>query len=449
VEIIREETAKDKMNVGGRTALSSQSVRKVIALIVEFDAFCRRTLGRVKHEDSVGCHVLDNCGRRTLIEMKRDEFYSKALEQSRVKVSIVTEYFSVWAKVILGATDRHGHNQQTKIAYIDLFAGQGLYDDGMPSTPIRVLQTAVKDQKIRSHLVSIFNDKDKRSSKRLEQEIAKVEGIDLLKYSPKVLSGEVGEELVHILKKMKLAPTLLFLDPWGYKGVSLGLLWSVLKDWGCDCIFFFNYNRVQSALYNPKVTQWVNAMFGDQRAEVLRGRLESLSAKDREREIMKELEKALREIGGQYVSKLRFLKAKGRGTSHYLVFVSKNFKGLEIMRPILAKASPISDEGVPSFVYDPSERRKEISFLPQKTLEDLARMLLRDFSGHKITVDMIYHTHVPNSGAEYLRANYRDSVQLLYNTGQISLDTTNADSKKRKSCRITSKTVVLFPEHTE
>src|SRR5207248_10024637 len=38
--------------------------------------------------------------------------------------------------------------------------------------------------------------------------------------------------------------TFLFVDPFGYKGLSLQLVNSVIKDWGCDCVFFFNYNRI-------------------------------------------------------------------------------------------------------------------------------------------------------------------------------------------------------------
>ena len=84
----------------------------------------------------------------------------------------------------------------------------------------------------------------------------------------------MGEEIVKMFEEMSLVPTLFFVDPWGYKGLSLRLVNSVLKDWGCDCIFFFNYNRINMGLSNPFVKEHMNALFGEERAEEFRGILD-------------------------------------------------------------------------------------------------------------------------------------------------------------------------------
>jgi len=377
--------------------------------------------------------------------VKRDKFYSRQSEQSKLKMEIVTEYFTVWSKIMLAVAKRNHRESGSKIVYIDLFAGQGLFEDGIPSTPLKVLGIAISDKEIASHLVSVFNDKDKRSIQKLREEIQKIDGVERLRYQPTVMCGEVGDDLAQIFEKMKLAPTLLFLDPWGYKGVSLRLLWSVLKDWGCDCIFFFNYNRIQAAVPNNKVKQRVNALFGESRADDLRRVLQAIPKSEREPVIMRELVSALREKGGTYVSKFRFLKKRGKGTSHYLVFVSKDFKGLEKMRPILARKSSSDANGVPSFVFDPSARRDQIPILLRDPLEVLADVLRADFSGRKTTVEEIYRAHIPASGTEYLRANYTRAVQMLCDRGQVLVETANENSKKRKTCRITAKTMILFP----
>ena len=69
--------------------------------------------------------------------MTGDDFFEESKEQSRIKSEIVKKYFSSWAKIIANNAD--------KIVYIDLFAGQGVYDDGTKSTPILVLENALKD----------------------------------------------------------------------------------------------------------------------------------------------------------------------------------------------------------------------------------------------------------------------------------------------------------------
>jgi len=124
---------------------------------------------------------------------------------------------------------------------------------------------------LRERLLAIFNDKDEKNSKALEQTIAEISGIEKLRYKPQVYNQEVGEEIVKMFESMNLIPTLFFVDPWGYKGLSLRLVNSVLKDWGCDAIFFFNYNRINMGINNegsieaisPKGKPPRKATFGD------------------------------------------------------------------------------------------------------------------------------------------------------------------------------------------
>jgi three-Cys-motif partner protein len=89
----------------------------------------------------------------------------------------------------------------------------------------------------------------------------------------------VLSEMVKQFASVKLVPTLFFLDPWGYKGLSLQIVNAVLKDWGCDCIFFFNYNRINMGLTNPAVQEHMNALFGEKRADQLRTELEGFPSR--------------------------------------------------------------------------------------------------------------------------------------------------------------------------
>ena len=145
-----------------------------------------------------------------------------------------------------------------KIAYIDLFAGPGRYKDGTKSTPLLVLEQAIDDPVMCQMLVTLFNDKDEDSSSSLERAIQELPGVENLKYRPKVMNKEVGTEMVKLFEQMRLVPTLFFVDPWGYKGLSLQLVNAVVKDWACECIFFFNYNRINMGLNNEFVEEHIN-----------------------------------------------------------------------------------------------------------------------------------------------------------------------------------------------
>src|SRR5258708_1922733 len=194
------------------------------------------------------------------------QFLAEIREQSQVKARIVSKYFWAWAKVIMPSTRNRGN----RIAYIDLFAGPGRYEDGTISTPLLVLQRAIEDAEMRTMLVTVFNDRDPDSAGKLRTAIEAIPGIDSLKYRPQVSNQAVGDELAKTFATLKLVPTFFFVDPWGYKGLSLGLINSVLQNWGCDCIFFFNYNRVNMGLNNDAVREHMDVLFGKERADKLR-----------------------------------------------------------------------------------------------------------------------------------------------------------------------------------
>lgn len=263
-------------------------------------------------------------------------FFEQSREQSRVKAAIVSKYFWTWAKVVLPTAKKQGGG---RIAYIDLFAGPGRYKDGTNSTPVMVLEKAIKDNELRQSLVTLFNDGDAENVSSLKTAIESIPNINSLKYRPQVMNEEVGTEIVKQFERMRLIPTLFFVDPWGYKGLSLGLINSVLRNWGCDCLFFFNYNRINMAMTNDAVREHMNVLFGEERADRIRENLTGLKPNERESLILERLAEALKEMGGQFVLPFTFKDERSARTSHHLIFASKHFKGYEIMKGIMARES--------------------------------------------------------------------------------------------------------------
>ncbi len=351
-----------------------------------------------------------------------NSFFDESRDQSRVKAAIVAKYFDAWARVIMGALNVHRPNDEKRIAYIDLFAGPGRYGDGTKSTPILVLEKAIQHPEMRQRLVTIFNDKDPANTGSLQDTIRQLPGIDTLKFQPQVNTQEVGEEIVKMFEQMRLIPTLFFVDPWGYKGLSLRLVNSVLKDWGCDCIFFFNYNRINMGLTNAAVTEHMNALFGAQRADALRQKLEPMPTSARELLVVEELCQALRALGPRYVLPFRFRDDRGTRTSHHLIFVSKDFKGYEIMKEIMARECSSAEQGVPSFEYNPVDARdagrQQFLFELSRPLDDLGDMLLDAFAGQSLTMYKIYELH--NVDRPYTKKNYKDVLKKLEDAQLIS-----------------------------
>lgn len=371
-------------------------------------------------------------------EMSSNQFFDEQTEQSSVKAAIVAKYFWAWAKVIMPRA-RDG-----KIAYIDLFAGPGRYKDGSKSTPILVLETAIKDDAMCRMLVTLFNDVDKNNTSSLETEISMLPGIDALKYKPVVYSHEVGTEIVKMFDRTQLIPTLFFVDPWGYKGLSLKLINSVLRNWGSDCIFFFNYNRINMGLSNPLVKEHMDALFGEERAEKLRKQLDQLNPQQKELSIVEEIAEALKDMGGQYVLPFGFRNGNGTRTTHHLIFVSKNATGYKIMKEIMAGESSKDEQGVASFEYSPTDERQPLLFALSRPLDELEQILLTTYSGLRVTLEQVYEKH--NIGTPYIEKNYREALRNLEATGKIVADVPAAKRRKYKG-EVTVKNVLFtFPK---
>ena len=360
--------------------------------------------------------------------MADNRFFEESREQSLIKATIVAKYFWAWAKVIIGAMRKYPELSCDKIAYVDLFAGPGRYKDGWESTPVLVLKKAVEDTDIRERLITIFNDKDEDNKRSLETEIRRIPNLHLLKHQPQVFNEEVGDKIVQNLEQTNLIPTLCFVDPWGYKGLTLRLVNSVIKDWGCDCIFFFNYNRISMGLSNLLVVEHMNALFGKKRAENLRDRLDGMEPFEREMTIVNELTLALKELGGEYVLPFCFKNERGVRTSHHLIFVSKHIRGYEIIKEIMAEYSSKKDQGVPSFEYNHADERCPVLFELTRPLDELTRMLLADFAGRTMRMKEVYEQH--HVGRPYIKKNYKDALSRLEGEGKIVANP--PENKRRK-----------------
>lgn len=371
--------------------------------------------------------------------VKTRKFFEERSDESEVKARIVSKYFSAWAKVVMPSAARSGG----KIAYIDLYAGPGRYKDGAASTPLLVLQTTIENELMSQMLVALFNDADGNNTSTLQSEIDSLPGIEKLRFKPSVTCGEVDDDAASFFNDTRLVPSFSFVDPFGYKGLSLKIVQGVIKDWGCDCIFFFNYNRINAGITNPSVKPHMDALFGEERANALRARLPGLSPDMREAAILEALAEEIRSLGGNYVLPFTFRNSQGTRTSHKLIFVSKHFKGYEIMKDIMASESSTTDEGVPSLTYSPADASMPLLFSLVQPISRLKQMLLIDYAGQTLGLKEMYEQH--SVGTPYLKKNYSEALRTLEAEGAIEAFSVNG---KRRKGTYPDHVRIRFPENS-
>ena len=361
--------------------------------------------------------------------------------QNIIKTELVTKYFKAWSTLMLPRLRRPGD----RLAYIDLFSGPGRFENGTPSTPLLILDQAINDPQLRSRLVATFNDKDPKLAEKLMAEIESLPGIETLVAKPQVNSVAVGDEVTEILRRSRLVPTLFFIDPWGYKGLSLDLIGSAIRNWGCDCIFFFNYNRINPGLNNPYVRELMNDLFGAERAEALRAKVADLTPDKRQSAIIDELTAALGDVGGRYVLPFEFESDKGERTSHYIIFVSKEFRGYHIMKDVMAGLSTDPGE-VKRFENVPMRSPQMQLFLDigrEHSISALKDLLAIVCAGTTQTVVNVYEQNTV--GTPYTLKNIKDAIIALEQEGRVLVDKPADKRMVKGKVTLGDKRIVTFP----
>ena len=371
-----------------------------------------------------------------------NSFFNEQSDQSLVKAAIVAKYFDAWSKVMIANASKG--IPISRLAYIDLFAGPGRYNDGSKSTPLMVLERAVNDPRLASLLVAMFNDADPENVTSLTNAIGSIDGIERLRYRPQVLCNELGLDAQRMFRAAQGCPTFSFIDPFGYKGLSRGIIQSVVSEWGCDCVFFFNYSRINAGINNDAVRHHMDALFGRDRVDKMRDHLSNQNPAEREAFILEELAQALAEMGAKFMLPFRFRRPDGSRTSHALIFVTKHPRGYSIMKGIMAGESSTEDEGVPSFEYSPADARCPTLFSLNRPLASLGEELIQKFAGKTMTMKAIYEAH--HVGTPFIEKNYKHALGQLEAEAKIAVNPPATARRMLKGERtFPDSTIVTFP----
>lgn len=206
-------------------------------------------------------------------------------------------------------------------------------------------------------------------------------------------------------------------------------------------------------LPNESVDVHMNALFGEVRADKLRGKIDGLSPYNRQLVIVEEICEALVEMGGKYVLPFCFKNKAGSRTSHHLIFVSKHPLGYKIMKRVMANESSLTEQGVASFEYNPATAAQPLLFGLLRPLEDLEGLLLDEFAGRILSMVDIFNEHNllgpgcrHNYMLPYTDKNYKDVLTTMEQAGKIAGNPSCEMRPKRKGAiTCADATIFTFP----
>ena len=370
-----------------------------------------------------------------------NDFFKKQTDSSRVKASIVSEYFPQYCKII-----RRKHEPEM-FRYIDLFAGPGIYEDGNISTPIMLARNIAKESSLKDKVQFVFNDLNYCEELRANFEAEFPRGT----FPKKVyfMDKKVGEydNIYTYLEKSTMRPygnvwrndqpSLLFFDPFGYKGMRTETLAKFLKNWGNEIFLFINTKRINPALENELFEEmmrlWFPSRFDTLKEEVrklktLTERLEYILTSLREEFV------AL--VGGMvYCCAFRFQEENSRTTSHYILHITKGDRGYDLCKSVYSKYANedlVLSHGSNTYTFDPKKCANDVSLFGDTNMaaEALKEILCKEYKGKTITALALFEEH--QRGSRYSRDHYTRALRMAEEEGLLTAEYTDGKNHKVK-----------------
>src|SRR5713226_2068943 len=131
------------------------------------------------------------------------------------KHEVLKLYLQAWFPIL--------NKRHQKVIYVDGFCGPGRYKGGEPGSPLIVLQLAANHtQTLTGDIIFWFIDKDEKRIDHLKSELASFPTPSNFKITAS--HGRFDHKLETLLdridqKHAQLAPSFIFIDPFGFSGV--------------------------------------------------------------------------------------------------------------------------------------------------------------------------------------------------------------------------------------
>lgn len=307
------------------------------------------------------------------------------------KHQILEEYLKAWFPII--------GRYESRIFYLDGFAGPGKYKGGEDGSPVIAVKTAIENTMLKSttNVTFGFIEKDKKRSEVLKQTLEE-------KFSPMpknmnyhVIDSDFKKSICDMLdelekKEQKLAPTFAFIDPFGYSDFPMELVKRLLSNNKCEVLITFMTSFINRFL-DPDHEKAVTELYGTKKFTDAR----DIDKTDDRMDFLLELYKnKLKENdGSKYVRSFKMV-GKDNNVLYHLIFGTKHWKGLEVMKKAMLK---VDSRGMYSFSDRIGFGQTFFSNIKEgdEWMSDAANLIFTHFRGKSIEIDKIHQFVITNT----------------------------------------------------
>ena len=348
---------------------------------------------------------------------------------TEAKHLILEEYLKAWFPIL--------SRWNSRIVYYDGFAGPGVYARGEKGSPVIALDVARSHQdKLKENLVFIFVEKDKNRAENLRNIIEKKTLPS--NYDVQIKNKEFETDLVQILdyldtKKLDIAPTFAFIDPFGITGLPFSLIRRFLRNNKCEMLITFMDSTIKR--FPEQLQGQINELIGNSKASDIISLSGDRIAKARElyQESLKRTAKFVCSFG---------MRNRNNKVIYYLFFATNHSLGYQKMKEAMWKAD---ETGMFDF-SDATNPEQPLLFSPAPQ-KDLAPILGKRFHGNSVNSEKVFR--YTNDETMFLEKHARSALKLLessngYNGYKIQVESKKKDGTARKKDTFPSGTTIKF-----
>jgi three-Cys-motif partner protein len=315
---------------------------------------------------------------------KLDDIWDRP-PHTAAKHELLAMYLDAWFAIF-------GQSNRGRAVYLDGFAGPGSYKGGEDGSPIlavkRLLEHRAFDRLAGTEFVFAFNEGDPtrhaelcRAIERLKEPYGDAWPKSIQIVEPTNLEfGQFANGIIASLEGKQLAPTFFFIDPFGYRDISMKQVAEVLKYPACDLLIYFDFNSANRFATAGNVDHLFEEYFGSdayknappagdpRRAEYLHDCYEA----------------GLRSICKMSHIQSFAMETDGGRVGYYLFFCTNDLQAFDRMKAAMWKIDPSG-----GFRFSDKFAGQNVLFGPQQSTAPLRHAILKNFAGRTVRVPEI------------------------------------------------------------
>jgi len=353
---------------------------------------------------------------------------------TEAKHAILRKYLDAWLPIISRWNGR--------VIYIDGFAGPGEYIGGKEGSPVIAIK-AVMEHKLKLRMTAefmfIFIEDNAARCEYLQTKLGELKLHSNLKYE--CICGKFEDAIKQILsqlddQKKRLAPSFVFIDPFGYSGIPFILIKRIMENTHCEVFITFMYEEINRFAQDTKSDGILDQTFGTDKWREVRKETDS----NKRCYFLHDLYKnqLQHEAGIKFVRSFKMINSMNK-PDYFLFFGTNEITGLKKMKEAMWRVDETGSFQFSDATYDPNQ---SFLFELEPNFVKLKNIILKNFKGKTVSVEELENfilTETP-----FTQNHYKRSILAKMEQAHPSEIKVQCKGSKRKKGTFPAQTIIQF-----